>query len=491
MSRADDPPAPSAAPTTTSDQPLADQVRALQERVDQMSKALTPPTMPPEEKPRKSESDEDHPKPAKDAPPPSGPPPLTLKGVTLYGAIDVSIAHLTHGAPLSNTYPASLPFVLQAFSNRPITSIANNGLSQSRIGLSGAEPLGLLDIKAVFRLETGFQPTSGRLSDGPQSLIDDNGVANAKKITSGDSGRAGQVFNSAAYVGLSSATYGTLTFGRQNSLMADDLLKYDPQLQSQSFSPISYSGTSGGFGDTEDKTLDSSVKYVIGYGPVHAMGQYQFGHTNYEPEGAYGVDVGAEIAGLSVDAVFGKVKGAIAATSLSAAQVAAGNPLNTLAATVSDNTGYSVMALYKINPVKIFAAYEHITYANPDKPMPNGTVTIGSYVLSAINNAAYNIERKLDYFWGGIRYSVLPELELSAAYYLFLQNSYNANGCKDDSAGSCSGTFHDVSFVADYRLTRRFDVYAGFNYTTGSDGLAAGFLNTSNLATAAGIRFTF
>jgi predicted porin len=485
-SRADDPPAAS-----PGDQALADQVRALQQRVDQMSAQMTPPTTAPEEKPRKSESDEDHPKPAKEEPPPSGPPPLTYKGITLYGAVDISIAHLTHGAPLSNTYPASLPFVLSAFSNRPITSIADNGLSQSRVGLSGAESLGLLDLKAVFRVEAAFQPTSGRLSDGPQSLIDDNGVANAKKITSGDSSRAGQVFNSAAYVGLSSAMYGTLTFGRQNAVMADDLIKYDPQLQSQTFSPISYSGTSGGFGDTEDKTLDSSVKYVVGYGPVHVMGQYQFGHTNYEPEGAYSVDVGAEVAGLSVDAIYAKVKGAIAATSLSAAQVTAGAPLTSLAATVSDNSGYAVMALYKINPVKIYASYQHIAFDNPEKPMVPNTVTIGSYVLSVVNNTAFNIQKKLDYFWGGIRYSVLPDLELSAGYYLFFQNSYNANGCKDDSAGSCSGTFQDASFVADYRLSRRFDVYAGFNYTTGSNGLVSGFINTSDLATAAGIRFTF
>ena len=53
-----------------------------------------------------------------------------------------------------------------------------------------------------------------------------------------------------------------LTFGRQNSLMADDLLKYDPQLQSQAFSPIGYAGTSGGLGDTEDKALDDMIKYT-------------------------------------------------------------------------------------------------------------------------------------------------------------------------------------------------------------------------------------
>ncbi|HET9621038.1 MAG TPA: porin [Kofleriaceae bacterium] len=493
---ADDPPA-AAAPgdAAAGDAPdnkaLADQVRALQQEVDQLKKAATPPEGTPQEQPRKGQTDTEHTngKLAEPAAKPSGPPPLTWMGVTVYGVVDLSIAHLTHGAPLSNTYPASLPFVLQSFSNHPITSIADNGLSQSRLGLSGIEPLHILDIKAVFRLETAFQPTSGRLSDGPRSLVDNNGVPLAKRITSGDSARAGQPLQSAAYVGLSSTTYGTATFGRQNTLMSDALLKYDPQLQSQTFSPISYSGTSAGFGDTEDKTLDISAKYVLTYGPFHVAGMYQFGRHGYEPEGYYGGAIGFEYAGLSIDAVAGKVKGAIAAASLNATQAAAAP--GTLAGTISDNTGFAVLGLYTLKPFRFYASYEHIVYDNPENPLPAGTVTIGSYVLSVVNNAAYNIKRKLDYFWAGARYAVLPQLELSLGYYLFFQNSYNANGCTDDSAGSCSGTFHDVSFVADYRLSPRFDTYAGFNYTTGSDGLVAGFLNTSDLATVAGIRFTF
>src|SRR5215510_7055744 len=205
------------------------------------------------------------------------PPPITWHGITVYGTVDVSLAHLTHGAPLSPTYPPSLPFVLAAYSNRPITSLSNNGLSQSRIGLSGAEPLGVLDLKGLFRIETGFQPVSGRLADGPKSLIDNNGVPNPSRLSAGDSGRAGQALNGVAFLGVGSSTLGTLTFGRQNTIMAEALGKYDPQLQSQSFSPIGFSGTSGGFGDTEDKTLDDTVKYTLAHGPVHVAGLAQFG----------------------------------------------------------------------------------------------------------------------------------------------------------------------------------------------------------------------
>lgn len=425
---------------------------------------------------------------AKEAEPKLGPPPpVTWHGITVYGTVDVSLAHLTHGAPLSNTYGPSLPFVLASFSNRPITSLSNNGLSQSKLGLSGSESLGLLDLKALFKLETGFQPTSGRLTDGPKSLIDNNGVANAKRISAGDSNRAGQALNGAAYVGVGSKMLGTLTVGRQNSLMGDALNKYDPQLQSQSFSPIGYSGTSGGFGDTEDKVLDDSAKYVFTYGPVHVAGLLQFGKPGFEPEGAWSVDVGAEVAGLSVDAVFGKVSGAIAVASLNAMQNTAAP--GTLASTISDNSGFAILGNYSMGPVKLYAAYEKMRFENPKDPLPVGTVTIGGYVLSVVNNTAYNTHKVLQYTWGGVRYLVMPQLELSAAYYHFDQNNYG--GCTDDSKGSCSGTFEDFSAVADYRLTNRFDVYAGINYTTGANGLVSGFINTSDLATLAGIRFNF
>jgi predicted porin len=423
------------------------------------------------------------------SPNPSGPPPLTWFGVTLYGVVDVGLAHLSHGAPVSNTYGPGLPYVVQNYSNRSMTSVAGNGLSQSKLGLSGVESLGALDLKAVFKLETGFQPTTGRLTDGPKSLIDNNGHANADKVTAGDSARAGQPFQGAAFAGVSSAMFGALTFGRQNSLMADDLMKYDPQLQSQAFSPIGYSGAAGGLGDTENKTLDDSLKYTVGYGPVHLAALYQFGSRGFVPESSESFDVGLDYAGLSVDLLWGRVYGAIAAASLTAAQNTAAP--RTLAATVSDNTAYAILARYAIRSIKLYAGYEHMTFANPRDPLPNGTVTIGGYMLSNINNIAFTIHKVLQYAWIGARYSITPSLDVSGAYYQFRQNSYNANGCADTSSGSCSGRYHDASLVLDYKISMRFDVYGGVNYSRAVDGLASGFLNDHNWTSMLGIRFMF
>jgi predicted porin len=423
------------------------------------------------------------------APNPSGPPPLTWFGVTLYGVVDVGLAHLSHGAPASNTYGPGLPYIVQNYSNRSMTSVAGNGLSQSKLGLSGVEPLGALDLKAVFKLETGFQPTTGRLTDGPKSLLDNNGRANADKVTAGDSARAGQPFQGAAFAGMSSPMFGTLTFGRQNSLMADDLMKYDPQLQSQAFSPIGYSGAAGGLGDTEDKTLDDSLKYILGYGPLHLAALYQFGSRGFAPESSESLDVGLDYGGLSVDLLWGRVHGAISAASLTAAQNTAAP--GTLAATVSDNTTYAFLARYAIRSIKIYAGYEHMTFANPKDPLPNGTINIGGYVLSTINNTAFTIHKVLQYAWIGARYSITPSLDVSGAYYQFRQNSFNANGCSDTSSGSCSGLYHDASLVADYKLSFRFDVYGGVNYSRAVDGMASGFLNDRNWTSMLGIRFVF
>jgi predicted porin len=458
-------------------QALKDQVRAMQKKIDQLSgpqTAVSSPVAPAAPAPKSDAS------------------ALTFAGVTLYGTVDVGIAYMTHGAPLSQTWAPGLPYFIQNFSNHSILTAGPNGLSQSKVGLSGVEPL-WGDWTGVFRLETGFDPTSGRLTDGPASLVADNGRSAATKISAGDSSRAGQPFQGAAYAGISSKTFGTLTFGRQNTLMSEALSKYDPQLQSNAFSPIALQGTAGGFGDTQNRIFDSSAKYVINVGPAHAAIIHQFGSDGYVPESSNEVSVGADIAGLSVDAIYGVVHGAVAAASLTAAQVptvAAG----TLAATISDNTGYAALASYnmkEIFPIKFYAGWERIKFNNPAHTIPAGTQDIGGYILSITNNAAFNIQKILQISWAGARYTPIPQLDLSAAYYQYNQKSFNANGCSNTSASSCAGELHDASLVADYHWTKRFDTYAGVNYSIVQNGLANGYLFTSDWTPMVGVRFNF
>jgi len=413
---------------------------------------------------------------------------LTLFGITLYGTVDIGVAHQDHGAPPSDTYAAGLPFLLQKFNNRPITSIAPSGLSQSRIGLSAVEPIGG-GVSAVAKLETGFMPTSGRLADGLESLVRSNGAPLDQQHESGDSSRAGQAFQSAAYAGLQSRTFGALTYGRQNSLILDDIQKYDPQQSSLAFSPIGYSGVAGGAGDTETSRLDQALKYAVRYRFVRLAAMHQFERTNGLPGGSDQVGIGGDYAGLSLDAAYAHVSDAVSAASLTAAQAAAAP--GTLAGTISDNTAWTLQGRYAFKTVKLYAGYEHIELANPARPIARGADTIGGYQLSTVSNTAYAHHKIQQFAWVGARLALTPRLDLSAAYYRNSQNSYKGNGCSDRSATSCSGAHNEASLVAAYRLTRHFDVYAGLNYSSAHGGMASGYLSTEALSQMGGVRFSF
>jgi predicted porin len=469
-------------------QSLKDQVRVLQQKLDSLSSPQTTGTVaaPAQTNAGTQAIDERKRKET---------PALTYAGVTLYGTVDLNVEYITHGAPLSSTWGPGLPSFIQNYSNKSIASVGGNGLSQSKIGLSGVEPLGFGDLTGVFRLETGFNPWSGRLVDAAASLVADNGRSAATKIASGDSSREGQAFQGAAYAGISSKLFGTLTFGRQNGLELDNLAKYDPQLQSQAFSPIGLSGNAGGLGNTESNRLDNSLKYVVQVGPGRFSYMHAFGNDGYVPGNANEVDVGADMYGFSADLLWGHISGAVAAASLSAAQLATpGVAPNSLAATISDNTSWGANLSYNAKeyfPIKFYAGWERVKYANPKHADLAGTVGLGGYVLSFPNNTAFTINRIMQYSWIGARWTPVTQFELTAAYYQYNQKSNAANGCTNTSAATCAGELHDASLVADYHWTKRFDTYAGINYSLVQDGLASGFLFKNEFSPAIGVRFNF
>jgi predicted porin len=423
---------------------------------------------------------------------------LTFHGITLYGIVDLGLQYQTHGAPISDYYPAGSSDIVQPNSNHSTLGLTPSNLSQSRIGLQGIEPV-FGDWSAVFKLETFFNPQSGDISDGLKSLVQNNGRATAQKTTGLDSSVAGQVFQQ-SFVGFSNKDYGVITFGRQNTLLADGIAKYDPNYASQAFSVIGLSGTAAGGGDTQDRRLDSSLKYVANFAQmVHFGAQYKFSGATGAANTAVEVDLGAEMKGASVDAYYVKVKDAISVASLSAAQVALLPGLgfssnNSLAATVSDNTTFSVMGMYDFGAAKIFAGYEHIQFANPSTPLSTGFDDIGGYKLAFVNNAAFPNDKVMQVYWAGVRYTVIDGLDLVGAYYGYHQNSYGngANaGCTTNVAATCSGTLEGVSFDADYRLSKRFDTYAGIMFTGVHDGLANGYIHSTDMNPTIGVRYKF
>jgi predicted porin len=455
---------------------------------------------------------------------------LTWKGITLYGIIDIGVQYDTHSAPFSDYFPATTGALLQKNAYDSPVGLSSNNLSQSRIGLSGNEPL-WGDWAGVFRLETFFNPHSGDISDALKSVALNNGKKVTEQQVGVDSSVAGQLFGGAAYLGLASPTVGSFTFGRNVTIVADGIAKYDPMGAAQAFSVIGYSGTAAGGGDTEDRRLDQSIKYVGKYGPVHLGALYQFGSYSGSQDTAYQVQLGFEAAGLSADAFYFKKYNAISVSALSNVQVAdiithcnddvasinatvpPAKPepatarcysiSNSLSATNSDNETYMVTALYNFGavvPLKLYAGYEHIAFNNPTNPLPVGTTIIGGYQLAVVNNKAYENQKTLQIAWGGLKWNFTPDFEFTAAVYGYKQNNYAftaaaiADCAKNKTlSGTCDGTLYAVSGLLDYKLTKRFDAYFGTFYNGVRDGLANGYLASAktNLATTLGARFKF
>ena len=440
---------------------------------------------------------------AQTAPPSSsaGGDTLSWHGITLYGIVDVGVQYDTHAAPFSDYFMAGSADIVQKNSRRSIWGVTSNNLSQSRVGLQGTEPLEMLggDWSGIFRMETYFNPASGDISDALKSLAQNNGRSLANQTTNLDSSIAGEALEQ-AYAGFSSPTYGTFTFGRQNSTLADGISKYDPNAASQAFSLIGLSGTTAGGGDTQDRRFDSSLKYALNYSGVHFGALYKFSNGGTSVNSAYQLMLGGEYAGLSVDAFYSKVKDAIAAAPLSAAQVALLPTLglsssNSVAGTITDNTTWSLQGLYTWGPLKFFASYENIKYQNPENGLPVGFDDIGGYKLGAVNNDSLPHEKILQVIWGGVKYSVDSHLDVTAAYYGYRQSSFATGknaGCTTIVSSQCSGELHTFSLDAVYRLSKHFDTFAGFMWTEVQDGLANGYIySKNNINPTIGVRFRF
>src|SRR5580704_5099610 len=264
---------------------------------------------------------------------------LTWHGITLYGVIDLGVQFDTHSAPFTPYRPAASGNIVRQNSNGSVVGVTSSNMGQSRVGLQGIEPLND-DLSGVFQLETFFNPQSGEIADSLKSLAVNNGRSLTAQTVNVDGSSAGQAFQT-AWVGLKSARFGTLTYGRQVTLLMEGVIEYDPNYNASAFGLLGASNTYSGGGSQEDNRLDSMLKYVVDFNHlVHLGALYKFNGSNGSGNTAFQADIGGNFAGASVDAYYSKVNSAITTTSLTAAQVA-GLPAgdsnsNSLAATISD-----------------------------------------------------------------------------------------------------------------------------------------------------------
>ncbi|HEY1942806.1 MAG TPA: porin [Roseiarcus sp.] len=434
---------------------------------------------------------------------------LSCYGITLYGTYDVGVGYESHGVPFNDQMHTGVEELIAKNSNGSQFLFTPNGLSQSVIGVKGEEPIpGIGGTSVVFDAETGYDPGTFQLGNGVGALVNNNGVPLNQQNANADSSRAGQIFNSQLYAGVSNTTFGTLTWGRQNTLDLDGINAYDPMGGSYAFSLIGWSGTTAGGGNTEDARSNTAFKYRVNFGQFRIGAMVQTGgfEQGNGAQGLYQFQVGGDFGGLSVDAIYSHLEDAVAGSAyvpaiggaLSPTQLAAVNAQQ-LTATLSDNDSVTLLAKYKWNSWTLYGGYEHIDFNNPttDFSMFRG---INGYTFSNVTNNAYGStttnSKQLQIMWTGAKYSITPDLDITGAYYHIVQNSYyipaGHNNCNNESShGQCAGTEDVASAMVDWRFWKHVDTYAGVMFSEVNGGMSNGFLNHTVWAPTAGLRIRF
>jgi predicted porin len=348
-------------------------------------------------------------------------------------------------------------------------------------------------------VETFFNPQSGEIANSLKSLTANNGHSLETQSVGVDGSSAGQALQT-AFVGVKSPRFGTLTFGRQVTLLMEGIIRYDPHYNASAFGLLGASNTYSGGGSQENNRLDSTAKYAVSFGDLaHVGALYKFNGSHGSANTTVQANIGVNLGGASLDAYYSQENSAVTASSLTPTQLAqlpalGYSPANSLAATISDNTAYALMASYGLERLRFFGGYEYIRYTNPQTHLDAGFVNIGGYVLAFVNNTAYDNPKLVQVYWTGVRYRVTRRLELAAAYYGVHQGAYGSGasaGCATSAHSVCSGNLEAISWAADYRFSARFDAYVGFMYSAVHDGMANGYLQTTNINPTVGMRFKF
>ena len=447
--------------------------------------------------------------------------PISAYGVTLYGTLDLNATYLHEGVD-KNPAADKVNYSIQrnAIGSRWLAGY--NGLSASVIGLKMKEDLarvGLPGWSLIDVLEAGVNPYSGMFANGPRSLADNNArpagtfpFQNANFAGS----RAGQWDNSQGYLGISNPVYGTLTFGRTNSLSLDVTSAYDP-VASTAFSTLGFSAAFSGFGSSAAVRPNTAFTYRLTYQNFRAavqaqVGSYGIGNTT---NGMYQGQLGFDFGSLSVDGVLSWANDAVSLSSFSGSNIACLTPANcfinvnnqffdpntVLKATLSNDLGGELVARYKLDPapVTLYGGWIYARQMNPSDAFLGGFPSIaqgifvppgafnksGVYTNSAITANNFDIQKVLNTFWFGGRWKIRSDLEAMAGFYYQNQNNFNPAACTGSgafiSSAKCGGSQDGISFLLDWKPVKRVDIYAGVLVSNVYGGLANGFFSTSTV----------
>jgi predicted porin len=414
--------------------------------------------------------------------------PLSWGPFTVYATLDGGLTYESNGAPYNARWNNGVDSFIQKQSFGSKWLWSPNNLSQSVAGIKMSQPLPSLGNpylsgwSLIGVWEWGFNPYYGFPASAQQAQVNQNGRALLLQGAGADSSRTGQPDNSQAFLGISNKTYGTLTAGRVNTLSLDAINTYDPMGGSYAFSPLGFSGSFAGFGDTEAARANTAVKYRLDVpypsfyganfrvGGLIQWGGYDQGNgTQGLYQGQVGGDFhlfgGAPYAGtLSLDAIGSWAKDAVnlstftgscatLTTGAFAGQTGCTSGLprfyadTDLRATLSNNTGFLISAKYKVQALTVYGGYSWLKQEDPSAgSFPNGFRTIGGWNVPAtipaispavaklfptqwISSTNFAIPRIAPYWWIGAKYAVTPQLDVTGAFYYLDQTNFNTTAC--------------------------------------------------------------
>ncbi|WP_321964543.1 porin [Paraburkholderia sp. J7] len=344
--------------------------------------------------------------------------------VTLYGLIDVGVLYANNAGGHSQY------------------QMSSGNIQGSRWGLRGNEDLGG-GLKALFVLENGFNVATGKLGQG------------------------GDEFGRQAYVGLSSANLGTITFGRQYDSITDFTYMFEA---ANVWSP--YFGAHPGDLDNLNGTnrVNNAIKYKsLSYGGFTFGGLYSLG-------GVAGDFTRNQIWSLGANYTRGPLVLGVSylnARDPNYSYFGNNSTSSTTASNMTSSRVYSGYASAKTQQVIVAGAqytYEAatfgVTYSNTQFK------DIGA--LAGLPATGAGGDAKFHNVEANFRYQLTPALLLGAAYDY--TKGYGVNGA----------TYHQGVMGADYFLSKRTDLYvdAVYQHASGTDSTGEKAVANINFLTA-------
>jgi len=337
--------------------------------------------------------------------------------VTLYGIVDQSIRYHTNANA----------------NDDGLVRLTNGAITNSRWGIKGSEALGN-NLKAIFQLENGFDPDTGRANQ-------DNSL-----------------FGRQAYVGLS-GDFGTIKLGRQYTEGFNLFGDFDP------LTIGNYDENAWPFFLTRLRN-NNVISYDGKFGGLNVGASYGFGETpgSVRTNQYWGARAAYTFGPFGIGGVYQETRDSAE----------------------NKQQMWGVAGKYTIGAAKLFLGYiggkDHTGLI--DTQFMNADPTTSRNPLPAGSNWAAN-PRKDTIGYVGATYQLTPALALTGAFY------YDDIEDKNGVAGNDGKRYTGV-LLAEYALSKRTQVYGTVDYNKVKDGARTELPGKSNrTGVGVGIRHIF